>query len=669
MGRIQSEQHTKSAIETLAQLEKAVQQHGISEEVLRRVIDTLPVMIDVFDSHGLITVWNRECERITGYTAAEVVGNPNAIARLYPDPVKRQEMYNEWANRNAIFRNWEIELTCKDGSTRIISWSGVAAHLPKLDWVHWGIGVDVTEQHQAARDTQERFQTMSELALEYVYEMAVDEAGNRTLTWVNDAITRITGYSFEELQDLNQRLGLFLPEDHQTIAQIVERVLKGEEVRDNVRIRTKTGTIRWVQLVTRPIWDEAQQRVVRYIGSAVDVTERRNNEQERRSFENQLLETQKLASLGLLAGNIAHDFNNLLTVILGNLGMLSFDATVYNARRDQIERMKLAAQRAADLTRQLLTYTGKGRVMLQLLNLNAIIKEINLLLDTAITKGVTLHYDLSPDLPYFDADPTQMRQIVMNLVLNATEALGTNGGTIKLSTSLRDLAAADLQQLTPNEHLKPGRYVTLEVSDTGKGMDQHTLAQIFEPFFTTKVSGRGLGLAAVFGIVQAHCGGLKVTSQPEQGATFTICLPYTATPNAMTLTNDPPLAWRGSGSLLIVDDDSTICQVIAELATGYGFTTIQANTGAEASNLFRSQYRTIRAVILDLTIPQASSAELLREFRRLRRDLPIVIMSGYNLDQTAALFLGEQPPPILLQKPFHPPDLLRALHAALSPEN
>jgi PAS domain S-box-containing protein len=366
---------------------------------------------------------------------------------------------------------------------------------------------------------------------------------------------------------------------------------------------------------------------------------------------------QKLESIGVLAGGIAHDFNNLLHVILGNAELarnhLPSDAPALETLGEVIR----AAHRASDLTRQLLAYSGKGAFVLRHLDLSREVREMATLLRTAISKQATLVWKLEPDIPSINADETQIRQIVMNLITNASEALDERPGTITLRTGMANGDELDAE----------GEFVYLEVSDSGVGMASETLQRIFDPFFSTKFSGRGLGLAAVMGIVEAHHGLIRIRTAPGEGTTFRVLFP------AVHVAADPadttpalPEEWRGSGTLLIVEDEEGVRAVAERMLEGLGFHVLMAENGREALKVVAAGGEQIAAVLLDLSMPHMGGPETLRRLHDLQPGLPVVLMSGYTEQEVASRLLDENPGPVaFLQKPFLPGDLVAVLRRVL----
>ena len=387
------------------------------------------------------------------------------------------------------------------------------------------------------------------------------------------------------------------------------------------------------------------------LGVSVDITELKLAQESRQQIEKKLLETQKLESLGVLAGGIAHDFNNLLTGILGNAGLARLELGD-NPAADYLGQIEKAALRAADLCKQMLAYSGKGRVQVRRLDLNELLEDTGQLLRISISKRAALRYQLARPLPAVSVDATQIRQVVMNLVINASEAIGERSGTITLATSRVQASAAYLEGALFAGDVPPGDYICLEIGDDGSGMDAATLARIFDPFFTTKFTGRGLGLAAVLGIVRGHHGAIKVDSEPGRGTTFRILLPAVA--GAVQADPPPPVPvehWRGHGRVLVIDDEETVRLVAARTLEVLGFKVDTASDGIEALALFRRDTSGYCLVLLDLTMPRMDGEETFRQLRLLRPDMKAVLMSGFNKVEAVNRFLGKGLSGFI-QKPF-----------------
>jgi signal transduction histidine kinase/CheY-like chemotaxis protein len=385
--------------------------------------------------------------------------------------------------------------------------------------------------------------------------------------------------------------------------------------------------------------------------------------------EAQSRHVQKLESIGVLAGGIAHDFNNLLHVVLGNADIALSNLTPDSRAREPLEEVVRATLRAADLTRQLLAYSGKGVFVVRHLDLSTEVREMATLLRTSISKQATLAWELAPNLPAVSADPTQIRQIVMNLITNASDSLGETGGIITLRTGVTRLEDLEHQRfgapLQGEEPLDQGKgpLVYLEIGDNGSGMSPDTLSRIFDPFFSTKFAGRGLGLAAVMGIVRSHHGLIRIRTEPGDGTAFRVLLPAVAGSASRTAKPSGERSeWRGTGTILVVEDEAGVREVAERILQDIGFQTISAEDGRHALDIMEEVGDTVTAVLLDLSMPRMGGAEAFRRLRERRPDLPILMMSGYT-EQVAAPQVDNSGPGItgFLQKPFLAEDLIAVL--------
>ena len=381
---------------------------------------------------------------------------------------------------------------------------------------------------------------------------------------------------------------------------------------------------------------------------------------EAEASEARVRHVQKLESIGVLAGGIAHDFNNLLHVVLGNADLARLHLPTDSAAREHLDEVVRATQRAAELTQQLLAYSGRGAVETRQLNLSEEVRDMATLLRTAISKQAGLVWDLASDLPPISADPTQVRQIVMNLITNASDALEEAPGTITLRTGRAE---------DPRAGSGPHDFVFLEVSDTGCGMDTVTLQRIFDPFFSTKFSGRGLGLAAVMGIVESHHGHIRIRTAPGEGTTFRILFPaVVATLDGAAPSRNSGAQWRGRGTVLLAEDESGVREVVGRMLERIGFRVLPAQDGIEALEALDRSNQAVTAVLLDVSMPRMGGAETLRRIRELRRDLPVILMSGYTEQEVASKLLnGDHGATGFLQKPFLPEDLASALRHISEP--
>ncbi len=373
---------------------------------------------------------------------------------------------------------------------------------------------------------------------------------------------------------------------------------------------------------------------------------------------------QKLESLGVLAGGIAHDFNNLLMPILGNADLILSGLPPDSPDRTKLERLRDAGQRLTTLTGQLFAYSGKGTFVVRPVDFSALVREMAQLLEMSISKRAIVRFELAEDLPPVEADASQLGQIVLNLVTNASEAIDDEEGWIVVRTGLMHADRAYLADSHVFGECPEGPYVYLEVEDSGSGMDAETQQRVFDPFFTTKFAGRGLGLAMILGIVRGHEGAIRLRSEPRRGTCFRVFFacserPVLPTPQRAASQGE----WRGEGGVLVVDDEADVRDLAGIMLRRLGFTVTTAADGREGVEAFREHARKIDVVLLDLTMPGMGGEEACREIQRIEPDQCIVLMSGYNEEFAASRGVGGMAG--FLQKPFTQEDLGATLRTLL----
>jgi PAS domain S-box-containing protein len=491
------------------------------------------------------------------------------------------------------------------------------------------------------------------------------------IVWTADAGGRFDYYNrrWFEYSGLNQSESfehdswkhVLHPEDAEaTLTRWRGAVQSGEGYEIECRFRRASdGAYRWHLCRAIPVRNP-DGSVATWFGTCTDIDDQRRSGEAMR-------EAQKLESIGLLAGGVAHDFNNLLTGILGNASLLLELVPADRRLRGLLENVVVASERAADLTRQLLAYSGKGRYFVEPVDLSELVRDIGALIQSSIPKKVALELDLADSLPLAEVDPTQIRQLVMNLVLNGAEAIGEDRtGAVRVSTFFQPvdevyLASVEFQL----NGIAPGDYVAVRVTDDGCGMDDAVRQRIFDPFFTTKFTGRGLGLAAALGIVRGHHGAIRIQSAPGRGSTFEILIPARAgarkrKARAGAVTGE----LRGKGTVLVIDDEDTVRNAAKMALERYGYIALAARDGREGVRVFRKHQGKINAVLLDMMMPVMGGEEALRELSALWPSTPIVGSSGYS-EALAKRRFGDKGLAAFLQKPYTPQALAECIKRAV----
>jgi two-component system, cell cycle sensor histidine kinase and response regulator CckA len=530
--------------------------------------------------------------------------------------------------------------------------------------------IDRTQRERAERERDEAL-AWARVLLESAPEMVlvIDLDSGRMVTASENTAT-FFGYELHELVGLDRPA--LIPElqpDGRPSLEVItldrQRALDGETVVTTLTCVHRDGTLLPVE--ARVVRLPVPGRVLRI--SFIDIRDRLREEAERERLAARVQHQQKLESLGVLAGGIAHDFNNLLVGILGNVGLAVADLPPASPVHETLRDIEVAAQRAADLTRQMLAYSGRGRFVVERVDLSALVEETTRLLGVAIGRSATLRLDLPSGLAPVEVDVNQMRQIVMNLVTNASDALDDEPGVIAVRTS-SVVVEGGAEECDPGDWCTdqpaPGHYVAVEVADTGAGMDADTRARMFDPFFSTKFTGRGLGLAAVLGIVRGHGGAIAVATAPGGGTTVRVLLPAAAGTATTTGTAaSPPPRWRGSGQALVADDDEVVAGVAAAILRSRGFDVVVVGDGRSCIDRFEADPAAVALAVVDLTMPGATGVEVIRALRRCRPELPVVLTTGYDVLEVQAE-LGPAMPVELLAKPYRVDDLVAAARRAIA---
>ena len=558
----------------------------------------------------------------------------------------------------------EVEVKTRDGNTAFFN---VTFH-PLRDGEGKVDGVlihsfDVTELVRARQIVAEKEARLRRIVDANMIGVAFWGEPGGTFLDVNEELARILSRTREELLDGSVDWRTITPEEHRRHDQRIARELRAEGVCKPFEIEYLRPDGSRVQVLIAIVAFDSDARSGATL--VVDLTERVRAEREHAALQNKLLQVQKLESLGVLAGGIAHDFNNLLTAVLGSVSAAALMLPSESPAQSVLADGLAGVRRATDLTRQLLAYSGKGHFQVRAVDLSTQVRELGHLLETTLPKKVHLRLELGVGLPPVQADVAQMQQVIMNLVINAAEAIGDERGTVLVTTGVQSIDADYAEGLFSPTKIESGRYVFLEVHDTGCGMDAETKAKIFDPFFTTKFTGRGLGLAAVIGIVRGHQGALKVYSTPGKGTTFKVLFPAASGDVALVTKRDPFTDYRGSGLVLIVDDDRGVRRAAGLLLKLFGFDVLEAEDGRKGVEVFAAHANDIVAVLLDMTMPELSGEETFRELRKLRADVPVILSSGYNEVEATRRFTAKGLAGFL-PKPFSPEDLARCLEAALA---
>ncbi len=627
-------------------------------ELLQRIVDNIPVMLVFLDEQGRIQWGNREWSHTLGYDLAEA-RQRDIFADLYPDPAERQRLRD---SIGAPVGQWtDFRTRTRRGAVLDTIWAN--APLTGGGWL--AIGMDVSDRRRA----EERYRAFIAQSSEGVSRLEIDPPVPTTLSEeeqidrlyagariaeCNDAMARMYGYN--EARDLVEtRLAdLHNVSDPTNREQIRAFIRAGYRVSDSeTREHDRDGRPR--VFLNNVVGFVEDGHLVRVWGTQRDVTEQRH-------LEEQFRQSQKMEAVGQLAGGIAHDFNNLLTAILGNTQLLLRELPPGDAKRGDVEEIRKASERAASLTRQLLAYSRRQMLQPEVLDLNGVVAEMDKMLRRLIGEHIALVTVLAPDLGRVRADPNQLEQVIVNLAVNARDAM-PDGGKLTIET-----ANVDLDETYAQTHLGsvPGPYAMLAVTDSGVGMDAGVRAHLFEPFFTTKEVGRGtgLGLATVYGIVKQSGGYISVYSEVGRGSSFKIYLPRIATPSGTPASPHRGRPARGTETVLVVEDEPAVLTLSRRALEAQGYIVLTASDAAAALRVVERHGGTIHLLVTDVVMPGKSGRELADKLAAQRPGIRVLYMSGYPGDAVVAH--GSLPAgSAFLQKPFSPDSLARKVRDVL----
>ncbi len=543
-----------------------------------------------------------------------------------------------------------------------------------------GFLIDIDEEKQVEAEllgSRERFRLLVESTGIVAYESNLVEG---KVVYVGPQIEQLLGHRLENWYRPSFWLETIHPDDMSEADRQLEEARKsGQPVQLVYRMLDSQGRAVWIRDHYFPVLRDGA--LVGDRGFIIDISEAKRAELERQEMETQIQHAQRMESLGQMAGGIAHDFNNLLTAI-GGYAELASRQTEESETRQLVEQIINSTRRAADLTRQLLAYAGQGRRVEQSCNINSIVREMSALLQSVISRKVNLRFELAPSEMTIKGEASQLRQVVMELLSNASDSIGENPGEIVIRSGVEDLRSSDTRGHYSDGPPAPGSYVVLEVEDSGCGMDAQSMRRIFDPFFTTKFTGRGLGLAAVQGIVRAHGGTVHVESRPGMGTSIKVFLParnlQTVEPAAPAQPARAPQQRQTEGSavqamnlggyVLVVDDEESVRAITQAILKKQGISVLTAADGVEAVAMVQEHGAEIALVLLDVTMPRMSGVEAFRAMRELQPDIRVVLSSGYNQAEAYRQF-SQEGLCGFIQKPYLRQELLDTISEVLLPQD
>ena len=638
----------KQADQTIRQKTDELENH---QALLQSILNHSPAIICIKDSDGRYTLANERYEKVFQLKAVDIIGKTDADI-FEPKVAEKLREHDLEVISNHKILTTEETLFNQDGAHEFLSLKfPLFDHNGKFESICC-IATDITEQ----KKTHANMLKLTS-AIDQADELVVLTDKNGVIDYVNKAFERVSGYSASEA--IGKTPNIVKSGEHsKAYYDSMWKALNAGEIWYGDFINKKKDGERYeVNQSITPIKNE-RGHIIGFASVQRDVTHLRQ-------VQHKLQHMDRVESLGVLAGGIAHDFNNLLTAILGNASLAASKLDEHSPALRYMHAIEVASHSAADLCRQMLAYSGKGKFVVEEVNLSELVEDMCTLIDVSIEKNVVLKYQLAEQIPAIKADVAQIKQIILNLITNASEAIDKKSGVISVTTGVMQVDSEYLNGCISAKTLKEGRYVFLEVSDTGSGMSKETQKKIFDPFFTTKFTGRGLGMSAMLGIVQGHHAGLRIYSEEGKGSTIKIAFPIAGELADNMANTEVVPTWKGSGTVLVVDDEETLREVASFMLEDIGFTVITANDGMEAVSIYREYQNQIKLVLLDMTMPKMDGAGCFRELRNINPEVCVLLSSGYNEQDATTRFSGKGLAGFI-QKPYSANDLRRKLEEILS---
>jgi signal transduction histidine kinase/DNA-binding response OmpR family regulator len=631
---------------------------------LTAILEATPDFVAIADPAGRVVYANPAAAKLRNLPpdGPPLVRLDDAFTRRGVELLRREMLPD--AARDGVWSGEAALLTANGGEVPVSQ--VVIAHRDPAGRVEWfsTVARDIRDRKRAEeelRASEERFRAAADASLSAFYVLRCErDADGAVVDFVYLDLNRRGAEMIDRPRAdvIGRRVGEMFPMTlaNGTMAKFIRVVETREPIEEEMRVDSPGLKAEWVRRQVVPLSDGVAV-------TATDVTAVRRAAADHARLERKVREAQQLESLGVLAGGIAHDFNNLLTGVLGNANLMRLQIGADSPLHAFLEPIEAAAVHASGLCNQMLAYAGKGQFVVEPLDLSAVVRQTRELLHTSVSKKAELRVRLADGLPSVRADTTQVRQILLNLVTNASEAIGESAGVIDVTTGARLVGRAEMDAAHPSADRPEGEYVYLEVTDTGCGMDPATRAKVFDPFFTTKFAGRGLGLSAVLGIVRSHHGAIQVESEPGRGTTFRVLLPAAGPPGEQAPVPAPAGPWRAEGLALVVDDEAAVRNVAARMLETFGFRAVRAADGREGLERFEERPGAFALAVVDLAMPLVGGEELAAELRRRRPDLPVLMMSGYSQIELAERFGGRGF--CFVQKPFGRDGLFAAVRKAM----
>ncbi len=640
-----------------------------NEEIFKQFMDNSPIYVFFKDNNIRPLRLSSNYEKMLGKPIKDLLGK--TMDELFPSELAKSMV----ADDLRILKEGKQITVEEEFNGRVYSTIKFPIHIEGKPRYLSGYTTDITDSKLAddkLRDSEEKYRSIVNTTTEWIWEIDI----NGKHTFSNPKINEILGIDIEEMIEKGT-LHFIHPDDRKDVETNLPVYIASKKGWRGwvLRWRHKDGSYRYLESNADPIFDKNCE-ITGYRGADRDITGRRLAEEKRLEMERHLLHAQKLESLGLLAGGIAHDFNNLLGTILGNIELAMEEISPASNARPFLESAFNASRKSAALTRQMLAYSGKGGFVIEGLNISELVQENFYIFRSSIPRTITMSLHLNADIPHVLADSSQIQQVIMNLITNAAEAIGDSEGIITLSTGVQICDEAFLAQSRIEKKPALGKFIYLEVTDTGCGMNDETLNKLFDPFYTTKISGRGLGMAALQGIIKSHDGAILVESILNQGTSIRVLLPVIKEDASASIDTDTKKKktpdciepTSPSGLILIVDDDKAILKLCTSLVSRFGYSVLTASDGKEAIEVFRKHNSEIACVILDLTMPKMDGAATFNFLKEIYSDVKVILSSGYSEKAATERFAGKGLAGFI-QKPYGKQELQNELIRVLKKKN
>jgi len=648
-----------------------------SESRYREIFEDATVGIYQSLPGGRYRMVNRAFAEMAGYESPEqMISEVNNIGEeLYVNPEERLHI-NKWLSEDGSFRNAVFEFKRKNCGTFWGSVNAVVVRDDKGEPLYYhGTLIDITEKKKAEdalRLSEERYRMLAEFTGEIIYDRDLIKGGTQ---WAGHS-EEMTGFSIQDLEYMGIEgwRGRIHPDDIERVVTEIDLAIRDKNVYSvEYGFMESDGTYMYIEESGGCIYDEAGNPA-RMLGVLKDISDRVFAAEERLQMERRLLYAQKMESLGIMAGGIAHDFNNLLMGIMGSIELAMMDVNPETSVYKNLKRAISASHRASDITRQMLAYSGRGHFVMSRVQPASLLRGMSDIMRSTVPKSIAIKTEISGGLSAIMADAGQFQQVLMNLVTNSYEAIGDNQGEIIIKASDEELSGEYISQKQLDSDLKPGRYVCIDISDNGCGMEDDIRKKLFDPFFSTKQTGRGLGLPAVQGIMKGHGGAVIITSIKNSGTTARLIFPALGVSGVskdrrVSYSTEPAKEEQRAGFVLVVDDEDVVRDLCMEFVRIAGYKVIGAEDGIKGVEIFRRESGNISCVLLDLSMPKMDGVTAYHEMKKIDADVPVILCSGYSEDDATRSFAGETLAGFL-QKPYKLDLLSEKLRAVIknSPE-